>query len=54
MSLNVKKAMNVLLFLTAMNACICALKSFTNSRISLTHLSSTHSLSVSKIHEAYN
>jgi hypothetical protein len=35
MSLNVKKDMNVFLFLTAINACIYALKAFTDSRVSL-------------------
>jgi fucose permease len=65
MSLNVKKVMNVLLFLSAINACICALKAFTDSHVSLwlffvllpalasfgVDFPSSHSLSVSEIHE---
>jgi hypothetical protein len=45
MSINIKKAMNLFLFLTVRNACICALKVFTNSHISLWFSCSTASTS---------
>jgi hypothetical protein len=40
-SLNIKKPMNLFLFFTVRNTCICALKVFTNSRVTLCFSCST-------------